>query len=421
MNIQTPTIRDQITSETNNSLPTNFSGSSTYIDSTPTSPVIDKHPNFVQSDKPHSQPQYPYGTQQSGTCASCGFTVPEDTQKKLPSGAPGSLNADGQGKNGSPVLRTRGVLHSCGPGSQYAFLDPSDTHATPHKQSHGSATSKNAGSGQSSSFQSTSSNESNCHNHNLTYLTLRSPPNPEKYSMLRKSIVSTLSQEVLPRGRTSGPFAFGDSVDGYTIAYAFRLPDPKARGRRRAYAFVAQAGTDGNRAFRACPLIWRFFNNMANALTEAAERHQDEQRQKEIEEEEKEHRNNASQHITNVSAFLTRRALDPDGRRARGITARSLAEIIGNDMIFADVHKKFSLILQHLGAQFGGYPLTEQSSLLIRQDQSPSTRQAKSSSQCDANESAPKMIMRESLALPSQGDRVYTPPPLDQRPQQVLA
>lgn len=421
LNIHGQYRQDPVPNETNNSLPTNFSGSSTYIESVPTSPVIEKHPNFIQNDKVHNQPQYPFGTQQTETCESCGFTVPEETQKKLPSGAPGSLSADGQGKNGSPVLRSRGLLHSCGPGSPYAFLDASDTKATPHRQPHGSGGSRNTGSAQSSSFQSTSSNESNCHNHSLTYLSLRSPPNPDKYSMLRKSIVSTLSQEVLPRGRTSGPFAFGDSIDGYTIAYAFRLPDPKARGRRRAYAFVAQAGTDGNRAFRACPVIWRSFNNMANTLIAAAERYQEEQRQREIDEEEQKHRINASHQITPVSAFLTRRALDPDGRRVRGITARSLAEIVGNDMIFADMHKKFSLILQHLGAQFGGFPVTEQTGHLALTNQNSRLRQVESSSHDNLNDSMAKMRIGGSTALPNQGDRLYTPPPLDQRDQQVMA
>lgn len=383
--------------------------------------MIEKHPNFIQSNNRYAQPQYPFGTQHTETCASCGFTVPEETQRRLPPGAPGSLSADGQGHTSSPVLRTRGLLHSCGPGTPYAFLDASEARATPHGRSHGSGGSKNTGSGQSSSYQSSSSNDSSCHDHNLTFLTLRSPPNPEKYSMLRKSVVSTLSQEVLPRGRTSGPFAFGDSVDGYTIAYAFRLPDPKARGRRRAYAFVAQAGTDGNRAFRACPLIWRSFNNMANALISAAETYEEEQRRKEIEQEERENQVNASHHITPVSAFLTVRASDPDGRRARGSPARSLAEIIGNDMIFADMHKKFSLILQHLGAQFGGLPLVDRATTPTPSDYITSSQHKISSHEDDLHRSMAKLAVDASSIRKGQNDNSYNLAPLDQHNQRIIA
>ncbi|KAL9110330.1 MAG: hypothetical protein Q9227_005061 [Pyrenula ochraceoflavens] len=356
-----PSLQQPRTNETSTSLPTNFSAASTSIESAPASPTIEGHPNFIRSEHSGQQAPFPYGTQQSETCASCSFTVPDDVQKKLPVGAPGSAGADGKGKNGSPVLRSRGLVHACDAGSRFSFLDTSDNKATPHGRSHGSSTSSHTAS-QPSSVPTSSSEDSTCHNHELTYLTLRSPPLAEKYALLRAAVIRTLSCEALPHGTTSGPFAFGDSVNGYTIAYVFRLPDPKARGRRRNYAFMALAGTDSSRAFRACPLIWRMFTAMAESLNKAAEFYQAEQTRKEVEQEEKGNKAKGdSAHITNVSAFLTRRTVDPDGhpRRAGGITPRSLAEIIGNEMIFAEIHRQFSVLLQKLGELLGGLPLNE--------------------------------------------------------------
>ena len=167
-----------------------------------------------------------------------------------------------------------------------------------------------------------------CHDHTLTYLTAKSPEDPESYSLLRASVIRTLSCELLPRGMSDGPFCFGDSNTGYTIAYVFRLTDPKARGRRRAYAFVALAGKDASRAFRACPLLWEAFASMANGIEQAAQRHQDEQQRKEQEDNKTGKRN-----YTPVSSFLTQRMVDPDGqpRRVGQTSPRSLAEIIGDE------------------------------------------------------------------------------------------
>ena len=157
----------------------------------------------------------------------------------------------------------------------------------------------------------------NCHDHVLTYLTAKSPDDLERYQLLRNSVVRTLSCEQLPRGTSDGPFCFGDSNSGYTIAYAFRLPDPKARGRRRAYALLALAGKDANRAFRACPTVWEAFAAMAQAIEKAAQRHQAEQKLKE----ENEGGQAKTRNYTPVSSFLTQRTCDPDGyvRRTGGI------------------------------------------------------------------------------------------------------
>lgn len=56
------------------------------------------------------------------------------------------------------------------------------------------------------------------------------------------------------------------------------------------------------------------------------------------------------------SSFLTGRTLDPDGypRRNGGsnMRARGLAEMVGDELIFAHIHGEFTYLLQNLGRQF---------------------------------------------------------------------
>lgn len=196
-----------------------------------------------------------------------------------------------------------------------------------------------------------------CHDHTLTYLTAKSPEHPSTFALLRSSVIRTLSCELLPRGTSDGPLCFGDSNAGYTIAYIFRLTDPKARGKRRAYAFLALAGTDASRAFRACPIIWEAFASMADAIETAAQTHQEAQQRKD-EQELRAGRKN----YTPPSSFLTQRNVDPDGMVRRvGVTSpRSLAEIVGDENVFARLHQFFVALLRCLGDKFGGLPVADQ-------------------------------------------------------------
>ncbi|KAJ6083421.1 hypothetical protein N7467_007556 [Penicillium canescens] len=200
--------------------------------------------------------------------------------------------------------------------------------------------------------------DASCHTHIHTYLSQRGPPKPADYALLRRSSIRTLSCELLPRGLSSGPICFGDSVAGYTIAYIFRLPDPMARGKRRSYALVALAGRDAGRAFRACPIIWRAFGRIAASIVNAAERFQEDEKTRD---EQNNPGRQPGRQYTPVSSFLTGRAMDPAGRRAAGqIRARNLAEIVGNEYIFTELHAHFVALLQQLGSMFGGIPLSEE-------------------------------------------------------------
>lgn len=255
------------------------------------------------------------------------------------------MKADGKTKNGAPVLRSR----------EFVCLGRNEE-GKRHDTQNGMSSSQESN---ASSYQSFNSMQSHidCHDHTLTYLTAKSPDDPVCFAQLRASVIRTLSCEILPRGMSDGPLCFGDSTTGYTIAYVFRLTDPKARGRRRAYAFVALAGKDASRAFRACPMIWEAFSTMASRIEQAAQRYQDEQQR-----DEEESRNNSRRNYTPVSSFLTHRAVDPDGhpRRAGQPTPRSLADIVGDENIFAILHQYFVAVLRCLGDRFGGLPLADQ-------------------------------------------------------------
>ena len=189
---------------------------------------------------------------------------------------------------------------------------------------------------------------------------------------------------------------------------------------------MSLAGTDGNRAFRACPLIWRMFSAMAEKLTDAAERHQDEQARKEMGQEEKgKKQKDGSDQITNVSAFLSRRTVDPDGhpRRAGGITPRSLAEIVGNDLIFAELHRQFSVLLQKLGELVGGLPLNEtlvcQSILQENSNLRPKSGPGSTHHPGEIETSMAKVSLNHTHAT-SKGKHAFVQRPISRSQQQVV-
>ncbi|OAL39721.1 hypothetical protein AYO20_01118 [Fonsecaea nubica] len=355
--LQTPaTLRK---TDTNSTWPTDISGASTAIDSEtePESPTIEKHPLFQTVDQTRTlSSQWRYGRNQDDTCASCSFSIPKSVAERLPAGAPGSKRADHQNpvNTGAPVLRSRefvclrerkrrnssfNISDESKPSSYGSSVTSSDSfHTTSHPQSHRS---------------------DDCHDHTLTYLTAKSPADRESYAQLRASVIRTLSCELLPRGMSDGPLCFGDSNTGYTIAYVFRLTDLKARGRRRAYAFLALAGKDASRAFQACPMLWESFARMAKGI-EAAAQQQRCKEEKEAESLDVSGKSTA-RNYTPVSSFLTARSVDPDGhpRRVGQATPRSLAEIVGDENIFTFLHQYFVAILRCLGERFGGPPLAE--------------------------------------------------------------
>ena len=137
---------------------------------------------------------------------------------------------------------------------------------------------------------------------------------------------------------------------GYVIAYKFQLTDPYARGRRRHYALIALAGHDPGRAFKATSIVWETFKRVAGRIIASTERNMQDRKSPTSGPGE-------SRKPTPISSFLTQRTVDPDGFPRQGGTAtrpRGLAEMVDNDLFFAEIHRNFVTLLQCLGRQFGG-------------------------------------------------------------------
>ncbi|KZF24540.1 hypothetical protein L228DRAFT_266868 [Xylona heveae TC161] len=313
----------------------------------PLSPNIHNHPFFVggYTDGDSARRSSLAGHDEDA-CANCSLSLPKKVSEQLPEGAPGSPSKDGKGQNGSPVLRSREAVLACG---GHAECDED-------LEGHNSFDSEEGIDSSPSSIQASTSSLGS-HTHTLTYLTTRHPPDPSAYSLLRRSCIRALSCENLPRGTPSGPISFGDPIAGYTIAFVFRLPDPRARGRRRSYAFLALGGRDGRRVFRALPEITKAFAAMAARVIAMAER----TAEREISREKTTVEGGYSKNVTSVSSFLSGRSVDPDGypRRAKDVRAKGLAELVGKEDIFVDLHVQFVQLLARLGRDFGGLPPPE--------------------------------------------------------------
>lgn len=287
--------------------------------------------NHLQDDQDKVNPL----AKQDGGCLSCSISLPEETISRLPSWAPGSPRKDGMGRNGGPIMRT--TERVCAHWTQQVGLEAEA--AAECKFHHSSP----------QSFESATSTSS-CYPHEYIYWTTSSPWAPNTYSILRRSTIRTLSCEQIHRGLTYGALAFTDPVDGYTVAFKFRLKDPYARGSQRHYALIALMGKNPTHEHRSTAIIWRVFEEIARKLMARAEN---------VIQQGKTAGNGRGGRKPPMSgsSFLTGRAADPDGfpRRNGGlhIRARGLAEMVGDELIFAHLHREFTCLLQTLGRHFG--------------------------------------------------------------------
>ena len=293
-------------------------------------------------------------------------------REKLPNGAPGSPIRDGKGRHGCPILRTTQPILAQGAAGQSddeedspqlssknPFLQPGD--ASPD-----SAAVPSVGSSQPASRS--------MHPHLLQFVTAHQPTSPAAYSLLRRSCIRTLSCENLPRGSPSGPLYFGDPIAGYTIAYVFRLPDPRARGRRRTYALIALGGRDSWRVSTAMVHITKVFESIAGQIVSMADQVLEREsmlggpmelrspmpgmmtpplstsapaaaKKDDDALDKARSRSTAtspvSRNISDVSSFLSAKKVDPDGypRVSRELMrAKGLAEIVGKENFFVELH-----------------------------------------------------------------------------------
>lgn len=190
-------------------------------------------------------------------------------------------------------------------------------------------------------------------------------------------------------GKAAGPMFFGDSHAGYTIAYMFRLRDPRARGAMREYALIAMAGRDGRRATKAMVKITEVFEHIAKRIVALADKVLDEDSQNTLQSRpaiaspitpplgtsassmpvlqvspRKERpfsvaSSPATRNITPVSSFLSAKKVDPDGYpriSSEVMKAKNLVEIVGQEDFFVWLHGIFCGLLHSLINQFGQLP-----------------------------------------------------------------
>ncbi|KAJ4365541.1 hypothetical protein N0V83_008160 [Neocucurbitaria cava] len=364
----------------------------------PTSPRSPTHnpyfPSFPSSSSSSFGGRRPSSTFDSDpdACENCQMEVPKKYRDKLPNGAPGSPSKDGRSRNGSPVLRSSQNYPVRRPVSRgdVSSTDSSDISDTEQSTSYES--------GKSSSYPDSIPpspmlvSSRGMHTHTLNYISTSQPQSPTTYSLLRRTCIRTLSTEVLPLSKPSGPIMFGDSVAGYTIAYVFRLQDPRSRGAKRTYALIAMAGRDCRRATKAMVKITEVFEGIANRIVALAERvlERESAASQTLSSRpvtaipssnntpplgtsassmppsfmmpQKEGRyfsstaSSPTRNITPVSSFLSAKKVDPDGfpRVSRDVMkAKSLAEIVGQENFFVELHTLFCGLLHSLIKQYG--------------------------------------------------------------------
>jgi len=335
------------------------------------------------------------------SCDNCMLLVPKSMSERLPDGAPGSPIKDGKGHHGSPVLRTTQSITARGAPSDFferrdarersssrrRDVNPSTEQADDEDEELPNPLTTAASTPSSLSTDSAPTSTPlyppNNHTHTLTYVTTKQPLSQTSYSFLRRACIRTLSNETLPKGSPSGPLFFGDPHAGYTIAYVFRVPDPRARGKRRMYALLALGGRDSWRVSKVYVTLTKVFESIASQIIAMAD--------KVIEREftptspsplDNMHSTLSSSLPTNeplspvstkeravksattsptmknrrfdsnnTSSFLTGKRVDPDGHPRMPhevMKAKGLAEIVGRDDFFVELHARFCVVLSKL-------------------------------------------------------------------------
>ena len=325
------------------------------------------------------------------SCDNCMLLVPKSMSERLPDGAPGSPVKDGKGHNGSPVLRTTQAITARGAPSDFFERGTPREPSTPKpEQEEGeeeedmpnpltTATSTPSSLSTDSAPTSTPLFPPNSHTHMLTYVTTKQPLSQTSYSFLRRACIRTLSNETLPKGSPSGPLFFGDPHAGYTIAYVFRVPDPRARGKRRMYALLALGGRDSWRVSKVYVTLTKVFESIASSIISMADKvierefvptspHSSEPlsssllasnepmspvgaKERAVKSATTSPTMKNRRTFDNTSSFLTGKRVDPDGHPrlpSEVMKAKGLAEIVGRDEFFVELHARFCVVLSSL-------------------------------------------------------------------------
>ncbi|KAI5806321.1 vesicle coat protein [Geopyxis carbonaria] len=181
------------------------------------------------------------------------------------------------------------------------------------------------------------------HTHAITYISSRSPTVPSRYATVRQACIRTLSCELVPA--QTGPMLFGDPLAGYTIAFVFRIADAKARGGRRTYALLCMS--PNQKALIHCWSSVTFvFQSLVHEIQHAAADKAAKDAQ-------------SSPSFGNSISSVTSRG--PEGflrRRAPGDggSQKCLAELVGREDFFVELHAKFVCLLSKITKVYGHSP-----------------------------------------------------------------
>jgi hypothetical protein len=177
------------------------------------------------------------------------------------------------------------------------------------------------------------------HTHTVTYLSSRSPAQASRYSQVRQACIRSLSCELVPA--QTGPILFGDQQTGYTIAVVFKLSDSKSRGGRRTYALLCMSPSQ-----KALMQSWNLISQVFQTLVLEIQHAAADKAAKD------------AQTSTSAGTSLTVGSRGPESFLRRrtpgdGSAARSLADLVGNDQFFVNLHTAFVRLLATLSKIYG--------------------------------------------------------------------
>ncbi|KAF8431858.1 vesicle coat protein [Terfezia claveryi] len=292
------------------------------------------------------------GSSSTETCRSCSISLPRSIEEKRNNNL--ERTSDRSTKPNPPVLRTRETIPAHGPGDVAHFgpgWQDDSIKESQHSHQIQRAKSENGHSERITeelrpcfgnipphppipvpSAQQPKNYGLGKHGHSVTFLSTRAPTTPSRFSMLRQSCIRTLSCELLPA--QTGPLLFGDTFTGFTIAYVFRIADPKARGGKRSYALLCICPEQ-----RMVVKSWNYVVRTFEALVERI-------------------KGGSTGSLSGRIGGIT----GPEGflRRRDGVgSAKGLAELVGKEDLFIEVHACFVKLLGMLVRRYGLVQSTE--------------------------------------------------------------
>ncbi|KAI1849513.1 hypothetical protein JX266_005008 [Neoarthrinium moseri] len=324
-------------------LGTNKPGSPAAVETPPQSPR-NAPETFAESNKQGSlrrdssfrRTYDDYVTKRANPCQNCALTLPRRQDSSKKTGMDKTTGADDKADLRGPTLRTRAPYARVYGGSsrdasppnsnpQSSCTSDDDEEVSPTDTTRHATTRRPNTSTSRSSISSKASMTT--HTHYLDYTSTHEPQIANTYSIVRNSCLRTLSFETLPRrtdhgsanssamsspvssvapslppsytspplsvnpayisapptpqsAASGGPIFFGDSMNGFTTAYIFRIPDMHARGRKRVYAFLALTTHRERLAMKVFSYISAAFRDLAAWVQDLAEAEAEREREK---------------------------------------------------------------------------------------------------------------------------------------------